>query len=108
MSIPTVHLHLGHEQRTTGSGGSRTHIHPVSGEALAQIPLAGPAEVEAAVAKAEAARSGWRNTSPAQRRDMLNRLADLMEAKTTEFAEMAALDGGTPLFQGERGVETAT
>jgi aldehyde dehydrogenase (NAD+) len=107
VSIPTVHLHLGHDQRTGGSGGTRTHIHPVSGAALAEVPLAGPAEVEAAVAKAETAREGWRNTPPAARRDMLNRLADLMEARKGEFAEMAALDGGTPLFQGERGVDTA-
>lgn len=107
MTIPTVHLHIGHEARTSGSGGSRTHIHPVSGEALAEVPLAGPAEVEAAVAKAEAAREGWRRTNPQERGVILTRLADLLIAKQRQFAEMAALDGGTPLMQGERGVETA-
>ncbi len=109
MSIapPAVSLHIGGEARATGSGGTRTHIHPVSGSALADIPLAGPAEVDEAVARAEAAREGWRRTRPEDRRDILNRLADLMEAKKREFAEMAALDGGTPIMQGERGVETA-
>jgi aldehyde dehydrogenase (NAD+) len=107
LGVPHVHLHLGHEQRTSGSGGSRTHVHPVSGAALATIPLAGPAEIDAAVAKAEAAREGWRRTSPEVRGAILGRLADLMLEKKTEFAEMAALDGGTPLMQGERGVETA-
>ena len=106
-SIPTVHLHLGHETRTSGSGGSRTHIHPVTGEALAEVPLAGRDEVEAAVAKAEVAREGWRCTPPEARAAMLYRLAQLMEDKKREFAEMAALDGGTPIMQGERGVETA-
>ena len=74
--IPTVHLHIGHETRTTGSGGTRTHIHPVTGEALAQVPLAGPAEVAEAVARAEAAREGWRRTSPEARGAILYKLAD--------------------------------
>jgi aldehyde dehydrogenase (NAD+) len=104
---PKVSLHIGGMPRASGSGGTRTHIHPVSGEALAEIPLAGVAEVEEAVAAAEAAREGWRRTSPEARRDILNRLANLMEAKKREFAEMAAIDGGTPIMQGERGAETA-
>jgi aldehyde dehydrogenase (NAD+) len=104
---PTVSLHIGGIAQATGSGGTRTHIHPVSGAALAQIPLAGAAEVEQAVSAAEAAQQGWRRLAPEARRDMLNRLANLIEAKTREFAEMAALDGGTPIMQGERGVELA-
>ncbi|MDP3674948.1 MAG: aldehyde dehydrogenase family protein, partial [Novosphingobium sp.] len=59
------------------------------------------------VARAEAAREGWRRTSPEKRRDILNKLADLIEANAAEFARMAALDGGTPLIMGERGVELA-
>jgi aldehyde dehydrogenase (NAD+) len=104
---PKVSLHIGGVPRASGSGGTRTHIHPVSGEAMAEIPLAGVAEVEEAVACAETAREGWRRISPEARRDILNRLANLMEAKKREFAEMAALDGGTPIMQGERGAETA-
>ncbi|WP_226018999.1 aldehyde dehydrogenase [Novosphingobium sp. FKTRR1] len=106
-AIPAVHLHLGHEKRLTGSGGSRMHIHPVSGDALAEIPLAGPAEIEIAVERADAAREGWRRTSPEARGAMLTKLADLMMEKKTTFAEMAALDGGTPLMQGEHGVQVA-
>jgi len=72
-----------------------------------EIPLAGAAEVEEAVARAEAVRDSWRRTSPETRRAILNRLADLMEARKTDLARMAALDGGTPLIFGERGVDTA-
>lgn len=107
MTVPAVHLHIGHEARSKGSGGSRTHIHPVSGEALAEIPLAGPGDVEAAVARAEAAREAWRRNSPEKRGAILHHLADLLLEHKARFAEMAALDGGTPLIQGERGVETA-
>lgn len=104
---PTVSLHIGGEARSTGSGGVHRHLNPVTGEVQAEIPLAGAAEVEEAVAMAEAAREGWRRTAPEIRRQILNRLADLMEANAHAFAEAAALDGGTPLMMGTRGVDTA-
>lgn len=106
-TAPEVHLHLGNEQRTSGSGGIHQHLHPVTQEVQADIPLAGSKEVEEAVAKAEAIREEWRRTAPEAKRDILNRLADLLEANKTQLAEMAALDGGTTLMVGERGVETA-
>lgn len=106
-TAPSVHLHLGHEQRESGSGGSHAHLHPVSQAVQADIPLAGAKEVEEAVARAEAVREAWRCTRPEQRRDILNRLADLLEEHKAELAQMAALDGGTTLMVGERGVETA-
>ena len=105
--IPPVHLHLGHEQRRKGSGGTHAHLHPVTQKVQAEIPLAGAAEVDEAVAHAVAVQESWRRTSPEKRRDILNRLADLMLERKTELAKMAAYDGGTPLMVGERGVETA-
>src|SRR3546814_8782268 len=102
-AAPAVHLHLGHEQRTRGTGGTHPHLHPVKQTVQAEIPLAGAKEVEEAVAKAEAVRESWRRTPPETRRDILNRLADLLEANRTKLAEMAALDGGTNLTVGESG-----
>jgi aldehyde dehydrogenase (NAD+) len=107
IAVPAVHLHLGHEARTSGAGGTHDHLHPVTQQVQASIPLAGAAEVEEAVRRAEAVRHGWRRTPPERRRDILNRLADLMAEHRTEFAQMAALDGGTTLMVGERGVDTA-
>ncbi len=104
---PTVHLHIGGEPKTSGSGGSFDHLNPVSQTVQATIPLAGPGEVEEAVRRAQAAQESWRRTSPETRRNILNRLADLMEERKTDLARMAALDGGTPLMIGERGVELA-
>src|SRR3546814_8486866 len=72
-SAPAVHLHLGHEQRTSGSGGTHPHLHPVKQEVQADIPLAGAREVEEAVAKAAAAQENWRRTPPEARRDILER-----------------------------------
>lgn len=107
IEAPNVSLHIGHRAEPSGSGGVHEHINPVSGTVQARIPLAGPDEIEAAVAAAEAAREGWRQTRPEDRRAILTRFADLVDANKAEFAKMAALDGGTPLFAGERGVDTA-
>jgi aldehyde dehydrogenase (NAD+) len=104
---PAVHLHLGHEARTSGTGGTHPHLHPVSQKIQADIPLAGADEVNEAVAKAESVQEEWRRTPPEAKRDILNRLADLLEENKAELARMTALDGGTPLMAGERGVDTA-
>lgn len=104
---PAVHLHIGHETRTSGTGGTHPHLHPVSQQVQADIPLAGIDEVNKAVAKAVSVQEDWRRTPPEAKRDILNRLADLLEENKAELARMTALDGGTPLMAGERGVDTA-
>ena len=101
IKIPDVHLHFGHEARSKGTGGTYEHINPVTLKAQAVFPLAGPEDIDEAVAKAEQAREGWRRTAPEQRRAILSKLADLIEANARQFAERGALDGGTPLPNGE-------
>ncbi|ALJ18885.1 aldehyde dehydrogenase family protein [Microbacterium sp. No. 7] len=97
---PPVHLRIGAERRTAGSGGAHEHIDPATGAANAAIPLAGPAEVNEAVAVAQEAFESWRRTSPAIRRRLLLTLADLIEQNAEEFARRGALDNGTPLLYG--------
>src|ERR1700761_2126307 len=107
IEAPAVYLHVGHERLSSGSGGVYEHRNPVSAELLARVPLAGAAEINRAVAKAEAAFDAWRRMPPESRGDLLRKLASLVEADTRRFAELAALDGGTPLMLGERGVQLA-
>ncbi len=107
IKIPDVHLHLGHEERSNGSGGTYEHLNPVTLQAQARFPLAGAAEINEAVQKAETVREDWRRTPPEHRRAILNRLADLIEENANTFAERGALDGGTPLANGMRMAETA-
>ena len=105
---PKVSLHIGGEARSSGSGGTHAHLNPVTGFVQASIPPAGAKEIEEAVAKAEAAREGWRRTPPEARRHLMNRLANLIDANAEEFAKAAALDGGTPLMMGARGAGLAS
>ena len=95
-SRPAVHLHIAGERFDTGSGGSHSHIDPSTGQIDATIPLAGPGEVDRAAKAADAAFRDWRRTPPEERRRLLLRLADLIEANAGEFGRRGTMDNGTP------------
>ncbi|MGP0029198.1 MAG: aldehyde dehydrogenase family protein [Acidimicrobiales bacterium] len=95
-SRPAVHLHIAGERFDTGSGGSHDHVDPSSGQVDATIPLAGPGEIDRAVNAADAACRDWRRTPPDERRRLLLRLADLIEANAEEFGRRGTMDNGTP------------
>jgi aldehyde dehydrogenase (NAD+) len=97
---PKVHLRVNGERRASGSGGTYGHVNPATGEVDAQIPLADKDEIDLAVTAAHEAFQSWKRTPPAQRRALLVRLADLIEAHADEFARLGALDNGTPLTVG--------
>ncbi|MET0250075.1 MAG: aldehyde dehydrogenase family protein [Sphingobium sp.] len=97
---PSSFLRIGDEALSTGSGGRFAHHHPVTGELQAHVPLAGAAEIDRAVEKALAVAEEWRRWRPEARRDAIRRLAQLVRDNATEFARLAALDGGTPLPAG--------
>jgi aldehyde dehydrogenase (NAD+) len=93
---PAVHLHLAGERMDKGSGGMHDHIDPSTGQVDARIPLAGPGEIDRAVNAADAAFRDWRRTPPEERRRLLLRLADLIEANAEEFGRRGTMDNGTP------------
>jgi aldehyde dehydrogenase (NAD+) len=103
-----IHLHIGGEPRSTGSGGTHEHLDPYSQQVQAIVPLAGPAEVDEAVERALAVQESWRRTPPERRRDILNKLADLVEAHREAFIEAARKDNGHTVAAGNITVDFAT
>jgi aldehyde dehydrogenase (NAD+) len=95
---PAVHLRIGADKIATGEAGVHGHINPCTGQVDAEIPLAGPADVDRAVRVAHEAFQTWRRTSPSERRRLLHRLADLIESNAEEFGRLGSLDNGTPLM----------
>jgi aldehyde dehydrogenase (NAD+) len=93
-TVPEVHLHIGEEQRTTGRGGVHEHVYPADGEVQGQVPLAGPQDVDDAVLAARRAFDSWRRWTPARRRDVLVRLAELLAQSQDELARLSVLDNG--------------
>ncbi|MGN5238609.1 aldehyde dehydrogenase family protein [Rhodococcus sp. SJ-3] len=97
LTRPDVQLHIGAERVAAGSAGTFDHVNPATGQVDKTIPLAGPAEVDRAVAAAADAFESWKRTAPAERARLLHRLADLIEVNTEEFGRLGAMDNGTPL-----------
>lgn len=93
-TVPTVYLHIGGEQRTSGRGGVHQHVFPATGEVQGAVPLADAADIDDAVRAAHTALATWRGFTPWQRRDALVRLAGLLEAGRDELARLSVLDNG--------------
>src|SRR5450755_809168 len=72
-------------------------LNPHDNSTIAEVALAGRADVDKAVAAAERALAAWSRMAAADRGLILLRLADLIEANTEELARLESLDTGHPL-----------
>jgi betaine-aldehyde dehydrogenase len=73
-----------------------TH-NPATGALLATLPIAGAAEVDAAVRAAQAAQPAWAALSGTERGRVLRRAADLLRTRNDELAELETRDTGKPI-----------
>jgi betaine-aldehyde dehydrogenase len=71
-------------------------IDPSTEEAYASSPVSGAADVDAAFSAASEAFETWGETTPAERQLALFRIADAMEARAEEFADVESKDTGKP------------
>ena len=81
------------------SGETFTTVDPSTEEPLAEVAAGDKEDINRAVKAARKAfESGpWRRMTPSERGRALWKLADLIEARTEEFAQLEALDNGKPL-----------
>jgi acyl-CoA reductase-like NAD-dependent aldehyde dehydrogenase len=94
-------LFVGNAWRTAASANTLEVVNPATEEVLATVQAAGIADVDAAVASARAcfASDAWQGLSARKRGAILTRAADLLEARTQEFAEVETRQNGKPLFE---------
>jgi aldehyde dehydrogenase (NAD+) len=95
--LPPAAVYIGGEYLPQASGINHTHIHPGDGSPLGDWTLAGVADVDRAVESARTAQRVWAAVSPAERRDVLNRVADVFRDHHLELAAVAALEMGMPI-----------
>ena len=72
-------------------------LNPATGEELARLPIAGAAEINAAVTKAAAAQKEWGRWTGTERGRVLYRAAELLRARNAELAELESRDTGKPI-----------
>lgn len=72
-------------------------FNPATGEKLADCANASPADIDRAVEAARAAFPAWSKTAPAERANLLLKVADLIEANAERLAMAETLDNGKPI-----------
>jgi acyl-CoA reductase-like NAD-dependent aldehyde dehydrogenase len=81
------------------SGKTFETYNPANGEVLAKVAEGDKADIEKAVKAARRAFEGgpWRKMSASERARLLYKLADAIEARAEEFAQLETLDNGKPI-----------
>jgi len=72
-------------------------INPATEEVLARAPRASKAQLDAAVAAAQAAFPGWRDTPIAERKAKLTEIADIIQANAVELGRLLTQEQGKPI-----------
>jgi aldehyde dehydrogenase (NAD+) len=95
---PEYGLFISGEFRPAVAGGTFATINPATGETLATIAEAGPADIDQAVAAARAAYDKiWGPMPGSERAKYLYRIARVIQERSREFAVLESLDNGKPI-----------
>lgn len=92
---------IGGEHKDAADGATFDTLDPGTGEVLATLASAAPADVDAAIAAARDAfeNSGWATMPATDRAKILHRLADLMDQHIDVLSEIESRDVGKPKGQ---------
>ncbi|WP_221800896.1 aldehyde dehydrogenase family protein [Oceanobacter mangrovi] len=94
-----IENYLGNNRQASQPAGYLQSVNPYNREAIAEFPCSGKAEVDEAVASAEQALVGWRQTSATQRADYLDRIASAIELRSEQIAAAITASCGKPLTE---------
>jgi aminomuconate-semialdehyde/2-hydroxymuconate-6-semialdehyde dehydrogenase len=101
VSVDTRHFIGGH--RIPSSSTFADHS-PIDGSLLGLIARGGQHEISLAVEAARAAFPPWSKTPPRERAQIMHRIADLVDARLEDLANVETMDNGALLRSNRRGV----
>jgi len=92
-------LLIGSERQPAADGRTFATLDPASGREIAEVALGGPQDVDRAVAAARAAFADgpWGSMPAAGRERLMHALADAIDERAKEIAEIESLDNGKPV-----------
>ncbi|CAN7227067.1 gamma-aminobutyraldehyde dehydrogenase [Microbacterium foliorum] len=96
MATELLQNFIGGQHVPVNGQGRMPLIDPVTEETYGELPVSDASDVDAAYAAASAAFPLWRDTTPADRQLALFRIADEMQARAEEFADLESKDTGKP------------
>jgi 1-pyrroline dehydrogenase len=88
---------VGGEWVGSAEGGTMEVLNPATGEQIGEVPRASAADVGRAVEAAKRALPEWLETTPAERAELLLKLADVIDDNAEELAEIESRNVGKPL-----------
>jgi acyl-CoA reductase-like NAD-dependent aldehyde dehydrogenase len=106
--LPRYPVIIGEAREAAGTGEMLAHIYPGTGTVTSELRMASPADVDRAVAAACAAFPAWRALPGDKRRDLMFRLAALLEAESHNMAPMQTAENGSGIvMSGYMGYDAA-
>src|SRR5437588_9018071 len=99
MSVTVSHHKnfVGGEWVDSLEGGTMEVVNPATGEAIAGVPRRTEQDVGRAVEAAKKALPEWLETTPAERQELLLKVADLLDENAEELAKLESTNVGKPL-----------
>jgi 1-pyrroline dehydrogenase len=88
---------VGGEWVDSADGGTMEVLNPATGETIAEVPRSTEQDVGRAVEAAKKALPEWLETTPAERQELLLKLADLIDDNAEELAKLESVNVGKPL-----------
>ena len=85
-------------KRSDGSGAVMTHIYPATGQVTSEVRLASVADVDIAVVAARKAAPAWRALTGDKRRDLMFKLAALIEQNSKQLAQLSTIENGSTIM----------
>src|ERR1700723_2428458 len=89
--------YIGGEWRAPKAGKYFDNISPITGQPVCEIARSDASDIEAALDAAHAAKDAWGRTAVAERAQMLNKIADRIEANLEKIATAETWDNGKPI-----------
>lgn len=89
-----IQLLIGDQDEAARSGATFERRDPVTGEVATRAPAAGVEDANRAVEAAAAAFPAWAETGPSERRALLLKAADLMQANVGRFTDLMVKETG--------------
>ncbi len=89
--------YIGGEWVAPAGGQYFENISPVTGKPFCEVPRSTAADIDRALDAAHKAKGAWGRTSPTDRANILNKIADRMEANLPMLAAAETWDNGKPI-----------
>jgi len=105
MGYPNLQFLIDGRWRTAPPG--EQVINPSDGSVIGELPHAGRAELDAAIAAAEKGLKAWRDIPPAAREKIMLHAAELLKERRETIAQEIALDQGKTLAEARTEIDIA-